>query len=262
MNYLVVTAAALLAAVISLFSGFGLGTILMPVLALFFPVEAAIAATAAVHLANNLFKGMLFGKFARFPVVIRFAVPAGLLAIVGAWALQTLAGSPPLLEYRIAGLLFAPTPIGLLVGAVILTFALFELLPGLDRLTFDPRFLSIGGALSGFFGGLSGHQGAVRTAFLSRAGLGKEAFIGTMILCAIVVDVVRLLVYGAHGFGGKGFFSGRFTDSGLIPAAVFAAFLGSWIGTRLVRKVTLGGLHRLIGILLILFALALASGWI
>ena len=32
---------------------------------------------------------------------------------------------------------------------------------------------------SGFFGGLSGMQGALRSAFLARAGLSKEAFVAS-----------------------------------------------------------------------------------
>ncbi|OGA86871.1 MAG: hypothetical protein A2Z90_01050 [Burkholderiales bacterium GWA2_64_37] len=47
---------------LTLFSGFGLGTVLVPVFALFFPVPLAIAATAAVHFANNIFKFGLMAK--------------------------------------------------------------------------------------------------------------------------------------------------------------------------------------------------------
>lgn len=49
-------AAAVRISGLTLFSGFGLGTILMPVFALFFPLPLAISATAVVHFANNIFK--------------------------------------------------------------------------------------------------------------------------------------------------------------------------------------------------------------
>lgn len=65
-------ATALLASGLTLFSGFGLGTLLMPVFALFFPVAVAIAATAVVHLANNLFKLALLARLADWRVVLRF----------------------------------------------------------------------------------------------------------------------------------------------------------------------------------------------
>ncbi len=61
---------------ITLFSGFGLGTALTPVFALFFPLEIAIAETAVVHLANNIMKGVIVGRFADVRVTIRFSIPA------------------------------------------------------------------------------------------------------------------------------------------------------------------------------------------
>lgn len=53
MSYLLVTVAAVTVSALTLYSGFGLGTLLMPVFALFFPVQVASGATAVVHAANN-----------------------------------------------------------------------------------------------------------------------------------------------------------------------------------------------------------------
>jgi len=63
---------------------------------------------------------------------------------------------------------------------------------------FDRRYLPLGGVLSGFFGGLSGHQGALRSAFLIRCGLSQEAFVATGIVAACLVDLARLAVYARH----------------------------------------------------------------
>jgi len=54
MDYALVLVVSLVAAGVTLFSGFGLGTVLMPAFALVFPLPVAAAATAVVHLANNL----------------------------------------------------------------------------------------------------------------------------------------------------------------------------------------------------------------
>lgn len=64
MVYLIICAVALVVSALTLFSGFGLGTLLMPAFAIFFPIEIAIATTAIVHLANNIFKLVLVGKMA------------------------------------------------------------------------------------------------------------------------------------------------------------------------------------------------------
>ena len=50
----VVCGFALLASGLTFFSGFGLGTLLLPAFAPFFPVDRAIALTAAVHFLNGL----------------------------------------------------------------------------------------------------------------------------------------------------------------------------------------------------------------
>ena len=84
MDYLLVCGVALLVSGLTLYSGFGLGTLLMPVFALFFPVSVAVAATAVVHLLNNLFKVVLVGRRADWTVVARFGLPAALAAFVGA----------------------------------------------------------------------------------------------------------------------------------------------------------------------------------
>ena len=59
MELAIICLATFIASGLTLFSGFGLGTLLMPVVAVFFPLEVAIAMTAVVHLANNLFKLLL-----------------------------------------------------------------------------------------------------------------------------------------------------------------------------------------------------------
>jgi len=79
---------ALLVSALTLFSGFGLGTLLMPAFALLFPVEVAIAATAIVHLATNLLKVGLVGRKATAGIVLRFALPAAVMAMIGALLLK------------------------------------------------------------------------------------------------------------------------------------------------------------------------------
>jgi hypothetical protein len=91
LTHLVIGATALVVSGVTLFLGFGLGTILMPAFALFFPLTVAIAATAVVHPVNNLFKLVLVGRQADWPFLARFALPAEMAAIAGAWLLGALA---------------------------------------------------------------------------------------------------------------------------------------------------------------------------
>lgn len=176
MVYLIICAVALVVSALTLFSGFGLGTLLMPTFAIFFPVEIAIATTAIVHLANNIFKLALVGKMADFRIVLRFAIPASIMTIAGALLLNYFANIQPIAEYHLAGKTFTITAVKLVVAFLLAIFAILELYPRFEKLEFHPKYIPLGGALSGFFGGLSGQQGALRSAFLIRAGLKKESF--------------------------------------------------------------------------------------
>ena len=260
MSYLIICTVALVVSGLTLFSGFGLGTILMPVFALFFPVEVAVAATAVVHLANNLFKAVLFGKKADPGIVLKFALPAALAAICGALLLNRLSSMPPIMHYSLGTRLFTITWLKAAIGVLIMGFALAELWPGLKKLSFPPRYIPVGGIISGFFGGLSGHQGALRTAFLLRAGLSKEALVGTMVLSAIVVDVSRMLVYGTTFFVRDFAVMQAEGLLGLVTAGTLAAFLGTFFASRFLKKMTLHAVQTLMGGMLLLLAVALGAG--
>lgn len=258
MDVAVVAITAFAAAFLTLFSGFGLGTLLLPAFAVFLPADVAVAATAVVHLANNLFKVGLLGRHANLRVVLAFALPAARAALAGALLLQALAHQAPLATWSIGARLCTVTPIGLVLGGLILGFALFELHPRSKAMAFPPRLLPLGGALSGFLGGLSGHQGALRTAFLIRLGLAKEAFLATGIVSAVAVDLVRLTVYGLDLWQER--VSRLDAAWPAVATGVATAFLGSFLGARMVRKVTMNAIHVLVGLLLVLLGVAIAAG--
>lgn len=71
MEIIIISLAAFFTAVLTFFSGFGLGTILTPVFVLFFPIDVAIALTGVVHFSNNLFKIALVGRN-KFITLLRF----------------------------------------------------------------------------------------------------------------------------------------------------------------------------------------------
>lgn len=246
---------------LTLFSGFGLGTVLMPVFALFFPLPAAIAATAAVHLMNNFFKVALVGKNANWRVVARFAVPGAAAAIGGALVLTTFDSMPAFFRYAIGSRNFEITAVKLCIGALILLFSVLELMPWFNKLALPAKYLPLGGILSGFFGGLSGHQGALRSAFLVKSGLTKEAFVGTSAVAATIVDTSRLAVYGVS-FHSSSFAVFEGDAKLMIIVATIAAFLGSYLGKRLLKKVTVSTIQKLVAVCLMLLGAALGAGLI
>lgn len=228
--------------------------------ALFIPPAAAVAATAVVHAANNLLKVFVVGRHADRGVAWRFGAPAVVAAFLGGLALVGIARVPPLLAYTLAGRPASITAVKVVIAMLMVVFALFELLPRLREWRVGRRYLTLGGLLSGFFGGLSGHQGALRAAFLTKVGLSPAAFVGTSAVIAAFVDLSRLLAYAADAARNPG---GPILGRGEIPliaAGCIAAFLGVLLGTRFLQKATMGGIRVLTGTLLLLIAALLGAG--
>ncbi len=255
MELFLICLTALTASCLTLFSGFGLGTILLPVFALFFPLETAVAVTAIVHFLNNLFKLKFFAHHADFKIVLRFGIPAVIAAFFGAKLLQILSGAAPFYTYSIGSKLAEMTLLKIVIALLLVFFALLEIFPVEKRLKFDSRFLPAGGFLSGFFGGLSGNQGAFRSAFLAQLPISKEAFIGTGVVIACLIDFMRIYVYSAT------FLAGDLREQAvLILAAAASAFLGVYAGAKLVHKVTMAAIQKIVAILLVILAAGIGSG--
>jgi uncharacterized membrane protein YfcA len=259
-EHAIVGVAALLVSTLAVFTGFGLGTVLLPVFALFFPPALAVGATAVVHGAANVLKVALLGRHADQKIVVRFGGPAIVGAFVGAAALGLVSGLSPLGEYSVGPLRAVVTPVNLVLAALIAGFGVFELHPRLRALEFDRRHLALGGALSGFFGGLSGHQGALRSAFLAKLNITTVAFAGTAAVVSLLVDLARIAVYGAAfmSTGSEGLFQGGVGR--LVVTAVAAACVGVLIGRSFVRKVTMPAVQTVTGVMLLLVAVALGLG--
>lgn len=134
---------------------------------------------------------------------------------------------------------------------------MIDLIPYFNKLQFKRNKLPIGGILSGFFGGLSGNQGALRSAFLIKAGLSKEAFVATAVVISVFVDFTRLSIYAT-----------KFTQAGLsnnltlVVCATISAIIGAYIGNNLLKKITLKVLQIVVGVMLIIISAALGAGLI
>ena len=257
MEIIIIGLAAFLTAILTFFSGFGLGTILAPVFAIFFPVDIAIALTGVVHFFNNLFKIALVGKNTHKQILLKFGIPAILASFVGAWLLLKISVLPTLFHYRLWGKSFEVTPIKLVIALLLFVFSMLEIFPLFRKIQFGREKLVVGGILSGFFGGLAGIQGAIRSAFLIKSGLSKEAYIATSVVIASLVDLTRLSVYASR------FASANLHENfALLAVATLSAITGAFLGKKMLKKVTLRGIQLLVAIMLLLLAVALGLGFI
>lgn len=255
MEIFIICVVAFIAAILTFFSGFGLGTILTPVFMIFFPVNIAIGLTGVVHFFNNIFKLILVGKKADKNVVLRFGIPAIIAAALGSWLLSNISDIAPLFTYSLFNKTFEVFPVKFILAVLLIIFACLDLIPYFSKLEFGKEKLPLGGLLSGFFGGLTGVQGALRSAFLIKAGLSKESFIATTVVVSTFVDVTRLSVYTTR------FDKAGLTDNmTLVICATLSAIVGAYIGNKLLKKVTLHFVKITVAILLILLSIGLGSG--
>lgn len=135
-----------------------------------------------------------------------------------------------------------------------MVFALIELIPSWS-VVFSKKSLALGGLISGFFGGLSGHQGALRTAFLIKYNLKKEVFIATGIVVALVIDVVRTSVYAiSFDYAALG------ESWVLIVMSLIAALVGAITGKLFLKKIKLDLLNIIVAIAMLVFGVTLAGG--
>ena len=254
MEVLIISIVAFLAALLTFFSGFGLGTILTPVMLIFFPPEIAISLTGIVHFCNNIFKLSIIGSQFNKEVLIKFGIPAVLFAFAGSYALFFISNDT-LFTHHLFVNKTDVSYIQFIIAIILIFFALIDLIPFFKKLKFNKSILPIGGILSGFFGGLTGNQGALRSAFLIKMNLEKSVFIATTVVISFFVDLTRISVYISKI---KDFEISNFLILGL--AAIVSAIAGSFIGFKSLKKITLNFIRNLVAIMILLIAFLLLLG--
>ena len=255
MEVAIISLVAFLAAILTFFSGFGLGTILTPIMMIYFPVEIAVAFTGIVHFSNNIFKLFIVGNKANKEVLVKFGLPAIFAAFIGSYFLFNMNTEYIIYSYNLLGQIKSISLVKFIVSLLLIVFASFDLIPFFKKLEFGKKSLPIGGLLSGFFGGLSGNQGALRSSFLIKLSLDKETFIATTVVISTMVDFTRLGVYSSN------LLQINLEDYlTLGVSSILAAILGAFIGNKLLKKITLDYIRILVATLVLLLAFGLLLG--
>lgn len=257
LNYLAIALAALASSALTFFTGFGLGTLLMPALVPFVAVTNAVVITAIVHVLNNFLKLALLRNDVHWKVAIVFGAPALLASGAGATVLTMLADWNGNIDFTVAGHYFQTSALKICLATFMAVIGIFEISPWVKQLSVSQKLLPLGGLLSGFFGGLSGHQGAFRSAFLLKAGLGKEQYIATGAIISILVDIARLCVYLPH--------FQIIADpkvSVYVILAILFALAGTLLGNKFLKKTSMKLIERIVSVVLIVMSVALGLGLI
>jgi uncharacterized protein len=208
-------AVGFLAGAIASVSGFGIGSLLTPVLAVQVGTKLAVAAVSVPHVVATALRFWLMRRHIERRLLWSFGLMSAAGGLAGA-LLQSSANSPALTA----------------VFGGLLVFTGFMGLSGLsDRLRFRGWVAWVAGAVSGFLGGLVGNQGGIRSAAMLGFDVPRHAFVATATAVGLIVDGARMPVYLATQ--GK-----EMAD--LWPAMLMAtlgALAGTIVGERLLRRV-------------------------
>jgi uncharacterized membrane protein YfcA len=175
----VLTVASIIAGSIAAVTGFGIGSLLTPVLALQVDTRLAVALVSIPHLIGTSFRfALMRGRVER-----RVLWSFGLTSAAGG-----LAGG---MLYGVA----SNEWLTILFGVLLLFAAVSEITGFARRMRFRGWIAWVAGALSGLLGGLVGNQGGIRSAALIAFDLRKEMFVGTATAIALFVDGARVPIY-------------------------------------------------------------------
>jgi hypothetical protein len=232
------TALAVLAGAVAAVSGFGIGSLLTPALAVTVGTKIAVAVVALPHLVATALRLWMLRRWIDRGVLLSFGLASAAGGLAGS-VLHAFVASPFL---------------AVVLGMLLIFGGASELLGLARRLLFPGRWAVAAGFLSGTFGGLVGNQGGVRSAALLRFGLDRRGLIATATASAILVDAARTPVYLLS--------SGQdiLDRWPLVLLLTGGVLVGTLLGGPILRRIPEVTFRRVLSVLLIGLGLALVLG--
>ncbi|OGP64420.1 MAG: hypothetical protein A3K22_04360 [Deltaproteobacteria bacterium RBG_16_42_7] len=235
MEILLISLLTFVAATIGTITGFGTSTIMIPVLAIFFQPVEAIFLVAIIHWFGDIWKIALFRKGFNLRLIALFGVIGLITSYLGAF-ISLGANEEILLRF---------------LGAFLAGYALFLICQSKFKIPAGNIAALSGGALSGFFAGMFGIGGAIRSMFLSAFDLPKAVYIATAGAIGLLVDSTRIITY--------------FTGGENLPKELWyglllfvpISFLGAQIAKKLVNKIPQDRFRIVVAVFLFVIGLKL-----
>ncbi len=217
-------AVALGAGAVASVCGFGIGSLLTPVLCLVVDTKLAIALVSISHFLGTFARGWTLRRHVDRAVLLHF----GILSALGG-----LAGALFHSETQV-------TTLTVCFGAILVFSGLTGATRISERWQFGPRTAWAAGALSGFLGGMVGNQGGIRSAALLGIRASPETFVGTATAIGLLVDLARVPVYLATE-------SAAIVAHGRLVAIASAGVLaGTYLGMRALRRIPARSFKRVV----------------
>lgn len=235
MNYILVLLLTLISASFGTLTGFGTSTIMVPTLAIKFPLPEVLLFVGVIHWFGDLWKIFLFKKGINWKLIFLFGFPGIVASYLGASIPFSL--DSKILEKLLAVFLFS--------------YTLFILLKPKWEVSKGTKNALLGGTLSGFFAGIFGVGGAVRGVFLSAFNLDKSVYIFTSGVIAFFIDTTRLVRYY------QGNIELNQLSYTLLLLSIPISFVGAIIAKKLVDKIPQENFRKIVGLGLLIASVLL-----
>ncbi len=215
--------------------GFGIGSLLTPLIATRYDAGVAVALVAIPHAAATVLRAWRLRREVDWPLFRRFGLWSAAGGLAGALLFTRLGGSA---LARILGGLLVLTAVSALTGWA-------------TRVSLPRWGAWILGALSGFFGGVVGNQGGLRAAALFGLGLAPATFVATSTMTGVIVDAARLPLYLARSGGAMR------EGWALVVVATAGTVLGTAVGSRMLMGLSPQRFRAILSVLIGLLGLLL-----
>jgi len=236
--WILVLAIATAGGAVAALSGFGIGSLLTPALAIELGTRLAVMIVALPHLVATAYRLWLLRADVDRGVLLVFGLASAAGGLIGA-VLHAFVSSPML---------------SVLLGVLLVFAGVSELTGLLRRVVFGGWLATAAGALSGLFGGLVGNQGGIRSAALLRFNLSGPALVATATATGVMVDLARVPVYLLTGW------QEMLAYWPLIAALALAVLAGTVFGAPVLRRLPAARFRQLLAVLLIALGLLLVAG--
>ena len=223
-----VFAVAFIAGSVASLSGFGIGSLLTPLLAMTMGMRAAVAAVSVPHFVATGVRLWSLRHHVDERVLLHFGTLSAVGGLVGA-LFQSNINSPILT---------------VVFGALLLFAGISGLAGWSEKMRFRRSTAWAAGALSGTFGGLVGNQGGIRSAALLSFQMQKESLVATATATGVIVDVARMPVYLVTQSQTLLSFKGE------IIVALIGCLAGTIWGVRLLQRIPPQRFRQLLSLLI------------
>lgn len=223
------------AGMIASLAGFGIASFLIPIISIRAGTKAAIVIVALPHFLGAGLRFWLLKAKANRQILIRF----GLLSAAGGLAGALLHSS---FQSSLLQSIFA---VMLIVAGILGALQLSE------RIRLGKIGASIVGLASGFFGGLAGEQGGIRSVALLNFSIEKEAFIATATATGLIVDATRMPIY----YLTQPTLITQYT--GILILSTIAVIAGTLAGNIVLKKIPEKSFKQVVSLLILLLGIFL-----